>query len=68
MGWEPRAGSPQPAWEVGAGEPPVSHRTGFLPGPGFKLKEKCYDNSQVVCIMSFVKKLFQKKETSLNLW
>ena len=68
QGWDPRAGSPQPVWEMGPGEPTVSHRTGFLPGSGLKLKEKYYDNWQVVCITSFVKKSFQKNETSLHPW
>lgn len=52
----------------GTGEPTASHRTGFIPGPGFKLREKYYHNWQVVCITSSVKKLFQKNETSLHPW
>lgn len=46
---------------MGPGEPTLSHRTGFLPGPAFKLKEKYYDNWQVVAIVDFVKKLCQQK-------
>lgn len=52
---------PHSSWGTGPGEPTLSHRTRFLPGPAFKLKEKHYENWQIVAIVDFVKKLCQQK-------